>query len=117
MTFDYNDADVTEQILNSCVKHSGRPIVPLVLDCIGSQSGSVQPITKVAQRGAKVAILLPVIMKDSTENALPEYAMDVEKVADWLDGVEARGVRTHFYLEVSIPFIGVKDRSFSSLGC
>ena len=101
-TFDYNDSDVTEQILKACdATQPDKPAIPLILDCIGSQKGSVQPIANVAQKGAKVAILLPVILKDSTDSTLPEYSMDVEASADWADGVEARGVRTHLYLEVS----------------
>ena len=101
--FDYNDSDVTEQILEGHATNIAQPTIPLILDCIGSQKGSVQPISKIAQRGAKVAVLLPVIVKDSTDTTMPEYAMDVETTADWTEGVEVRGVRTHFYLKVYLP--------------
>lgn len=94
--FDYNDANVVEQILGTVNAEKG---VPLVLDCIGSLKGSIEPISKVVKRGAKVAILLPVIVKHSSDKEDPVYAMDVEKVVQWEEGVRARGVRTHFYLE------------------
>ncbi|KAI4645713.1 hypothetical protein J4E93_005291 [Alternaria ventricosa] len=91
--FDYNNPDVVESILKS----GGDRGVPLVYDCIGSLKGSIAPIAKLAKKGSKVAILLPVVVRDSTETEDPEYEMDVSKVADWNDGVDVRGVRTHFY--------------------
>jgi len=100
--FDYNDSDVVEQIIEAgSAGRSSQPTISLILDCIGSQQGSIQPLSKIAQKGAKVAVLLPVIVKDSTDSTIPEYALDVEKVAEFADGVEVRGVRTHFYVEVS----------------
>lgn len=109
-TFGYREPDVIEQITSSVHAESAeRPAIPFILDCIGSLSGSVKPLSKIAQNGAKVAILLPVIVKDSTDTEMPEYAMDVESVVKWEDGVEAKGVRTHFYLEVNIPF-GLEGR-------
>ena len=108
-TFDYNDSDVTEQLVKAHKAQKDQPSIPLILDCVGSQKGSVKPISEIAQKGAKVAILLPVIVKDSTDSTLPEYGMDVRTVADWADGVDVRGVRTHHYLEVGYPFI-VLDR-------
>lgn len=101
-TFDYNDADVVDAILNAAHSEKG---VPLILDCIGSLNGSITPISKLAKKGSKVAILLPLVVKDSTEMDLPVYAMDVDKIVDWEEGVDARGVRTHFYLEVSTIFL------------
>ena len=74
--------------------------VDLVLDCIGSLEGSVRPISKLAGPGTKVAVLLPVVVKDSSEDSEPEYAMDVGTVVDWEERVEVKGVRTHHYLEV-----------------
>ncbi|KAL1798549.1 hypothetical protein ACET3X_002586 [Alternaria dauci] len=94
LVFDYNSADVVVSILEA----GGDEGIPLVFDCIGSQSGSIAPIAKIAKPGSKVAILLPVIIRDSTETQDPEYEMDVSKVAEWSDGVDVRGVRTHFYL-------------------
>lgn len=97
--FDYNDKDIVASLL----REGDNAGIPLILDCIGSKHGSIAPISQVAQNGAKVAILLPVVVRDSSETEDPEYEMDVEKVADWKDGVDARGVRTHFYLDVSFP--------------
>jgi NADPH:quinone reductase-like Zn-dependent oxidoreductase len=95
--FDYNDANVVDSIL-----HYGADAgIPLTLDCIGSQKGSIVPISRIAKSGAKVAILLPVVVRDSTETEDPEYEMDVKVAAEWREGVDARGVRTHQYLDVS----------------
>ncbi|KAH6614318.1 chaperonin 10-like protein [Boeremia exigua] len=91
--FDYNDQSVAASLLQAI----GDTGIPLILDCIGSKHGSVTPISQVAKNGAKVAVLLPIIVRDSTETESPIYEMDVEKVADWQAGVDARGVRTHFY--------------------
>jgi len=99
--FDYNDSDVVEQIIRACSSGRSQPTIPLILDCIGSQPGSIQPLSKIAQKGAKVAVLLPVVVKDSTDSTMPEYSFDAEKAANFADGVEVRGVRTHSYLEVS----------------
>jgi len=99
--FDYNDPDVTRSILRYAANDCGRePAVPLILDCIGSQGGSVAPIAKIAQRRAKIAVLLPIVIRDATEETAPEYSMDVQGSAVWNDGVEASGVRTHYYLNV-----------------
>lgn len=95
--FDYNDPSIVTSLLQA----GGQSGIPLILDCIGSKNGSIAPISKVAKSGAKVAILLPVIVRDSTETEAPEYEMDVQKAADWKAGVDARGVRTHFYPDVS----------------
>lgn len=95
--FDYNDPDVVKSLIQA----GGEKGIPLILDCIGSKNGSIGPISQVAKSGAKVAILLPVIVRDSSETEAPEYEMDVRKVAHWSAGVDARGVRTHFYPDVS----------------
>lgn len=94
--FDYNDTEVVASIQAA----TAGPIT-LILDCIGSKSGSIEPIARIAKRGARVAILLPVIMRDWSETDDPIYDMDVTKAARWEDGVDARGVRTHFYADVS----------------
>ena len=70
------------------------------MDCVGSAVGSLGHLASIAQKGAKVAVLLPVIVKDSSETSAPEYAMDPNPYARWKNGVEVREVRTHFYLEV-----------------
>jgi NADPH:quinone reductase-like Zn-dependent oxidoreductase len=122
--FDYKDAKVVEKVLAAT-----KGAVPFVLDCIGSQNGSVIPISKIARKGAKVAILLPVIVRDASETEAPIYEMDVSVSAEWAEGVDARGVRTHFYLEVRNMFpllragdnetsIDIEDRMrFSEIIC
>lgn len=75
------------------------PGIPKILDCIASKEGSIKPISQIAKSGAKVAILLPVIVRDSSETEDPIYEMDVRKAAEWREGVETAGVRTHFYLD------------------
>ena len=100
--FDYRSPSVTSDILEACAMTvKEKPAVPLILDCIGSSKGTVEPITKIAQKGSIVAVLLPIILKDSTEDSLPEYTFDVAAAASWAEGVNTIGVRTHFYLDVS----------------
>jgi NADPH:quinone reductase-like Zn-dependent oxidoreductase len=94
--FDYRDIDVTNKILQATGEN-----IPFILDCIGSKHGSLAPLAQIAKKNAKVAVLLPVILKDASETDAPEYAMDVSTSANWAQGVDARGVRTHFYLQVS----------------
>lgn len=99
--FDYRSPSVTSDILEACSSTpDGQRDIPLIVDCIGSLRGTVEPLTRVAQKGSKVAVLLPIIVKDSTNNSLPEYAMDVSAIAPWPEGVDATGVRTHSYLNV-----------------
>ena len=93
--FNYRQGDVAEDIL----KHTGEAGPKYIVDCIGSQSGSVQPLSKIAKTGSKVAIMLPVIVKDAAQGVKPEYEMDVNKAATWGEGVNAAGVRTHFYTD------------------
>lgn len=103
-TFDYNDPNAVSSILDvgtSLSADDGKAGIPLIFDCIGSQEGSIKPISKLAKPGARVAVLLPVIVRDSSETQDPVYEMDVRKAADWEEGVDARGVRTHNYLDVS----------------
>jgi hypothetical protein len=95
--FDYNKSDVVASIRRA----GGDAVIPLIFDCIGSKNGSIAPISKIAKAGTKVAILLPVVVRDSSDTEDPEYEMDVKGVTDWEEGVDARGVRTHFYIEVS----------------
>jgi NADPH:quinone reductase-like Zn-dependent oxidoreductase len=95
-TFDYKSASVVDEIL----KRAGEE-VKWVLDCIGSKDGSLAPLAKIVKKGAKVAVLLPVIVRNSSETQDPIYDMDVGKAASWAAGVNVRGVRTHFYLNVS----------------
>lgn len=99
--FDYRDPNVASLVLESAGANADGPAVPLILDCIASKYGSIAKLAKIAQKGSKVAALLPVIVKDASDTEAPEYAMDVQSAADWAEGVEAKGVRTHFYQEVS----------------
>jgi NADPH:quinone reductase-like Zn-dependent oxidoreductase len=101
LAFDYKDTNV----VSSIVDVGGESGIPFILDCIGSQARSIAPIAKIAKSNAKVAILLPVIVRDSTETENPEYGQDVQAAAQWAEGVDARGVRTHFYLDVSTTLI------------
>jgi hypothetical protein len=93
--FDYRDANVAEEILRFA---EGE--VKFVLDCIGSKEGSVEPIARIVERGPRVAVLLPVVVREASEAEAPVYEMDVQTAAEWDGGVDVRGVRTHFYLEV-----------------
>ncbi|RAL64297.1 hypothetical protein DID88_002189 [Monilinia fructigena] len=105
-TLDYRDGDIVASILsasteaaaNSTRKEQRSPSIPFILDCIGSQKGSLAPLAQIAQKGARVAVLLPVIVRDAEVDIAPEYSMDVKASAPWIEGVEIRGVRTHFYL-------------------
>jgi NADPH:quinone reductase-like Zn-dependent oxidoreductase len=103
--FDYRDPEVSKTIIEMVAKDS--PVVPFILDCIASKSGSLTQEAKIAQRGTKVAVLLPVILQDATEDTPPDYSMEVETQAEWAKGVEVRGVRTHFYAKVSYKLLGL----------
>ena len=69
--FDYNDSSITAQISAA----AGDKGVKYILDCIGSQSGSLAPAAKIAGNGTTVAVLLPVIVRDASETEAPKYAM------------------------------------------
>jgi NADPH:quinone reductase-like Zn-dependent oxidoreductase len=105
--FDYTKPGVIPEILSYAESHpasgSKSPKIPYIIDCIGSVEGTLKPLSKIAEPGSRVAIMLPVIIKDATEDEEPEYEMDVSKVLQdsWAEGVTLRGVRTHFYLNVS----------------
>lgn len=103
-SFDYRKDDVVEKI-QAYTKDEAEPKVPSILDCIGSLEGTLRPLTKIAQRGSRLGAMLPIILKDATEESEPEYEMDVSNclVGEWAEGALIRGVRTHFYLEVSYP--------------
>ncbi|RDL38848.1 uncharacterized protein BP5553_03188 [Venustampulla echinocandica] len=94
--FDYRSPDCIPSILDSVSSSGG---LKFVLDCIGSQDGSLTPISKLVGKGARVAVLLPVIVRDGSETVEPIYALDAKEAVEWADGVDVRGVRTHFYLE------------------
>ncbi|KUI54020.1 hypothetical protein VP1G_01515 [Cytospora mali] len=52
-----------------------------------------------AEKGTKVAVMLPVIKSHASSTETPVYEMEIGKVllGQWQEGVELRGVRTHFY--------------------
>lgn len=115
--FDYREADVVEKVLAAAADMagaSGGPRVPLILDCIGSLEGTLRPLSRIAEKGARVAIMLPVIVRDASATQEPAYEMDVGKclVGEWAEGVELRGVRTHFYTEVSETLPSHRDLRF-----
>jgi NADPH:quinone reductase-like Zn-dependent oxidoreductase len=112
--FDYTQPGVEDKILEH-VRDVPSPtgegsMIPYILDCIGSVKGTLGPLTEIARRGTRVAVMLPVIVRDATIEEEPVYESEVSKVlpGQWADGVTLRGVRTHFYLEVCIPglFLG-----------
>ncbi len=98
--FDYRDADVEKQLLEFTNQGSQNGFA-YVLDCIGSLNGSVLPISRLLPptSTAKVAILLPIIVRDAAKGVSPLYEMDVASAASWPKGVTETGVRTHFYLD------------------
>lgn len=119
---DYRDPKVAQLLLDAGKKVRGnaQPAIPMVIDCIGSQEGSLKPIAKVAQEGTRVAIMLPVILKHSSNEQMPEYSMEVQDAAPWAEGVEPRGVRTHFVYNVSftalMPFFHyITDEIFQNV--
>lgn len=93
--FDYGDAEVVDRIL------AAEARIPYVIDCIGSAEGTLAPLSRIAGRGTRVAVMLPVITTHASATRAPEYEMDVSKVlvGQWKEGVELRGVRTHFYTD------------------
>ncbi|KAL1865412.1 hypothetical protein VTK73DRAFT_5281 [Phialemonium thermophilum] len=104
--FDYRQGDVVAEVQKYVAEkirpHAKQgPAIPYILDCIGSQEGTLRPITKIAEPGAKVAIMLPVIVRHASDEVAPEYEMDVSKVLpdEWRKGVELKGTRTFFYMQ------------------
>ncbi|KAI0379670.1 GroES-like protein [Hypomontagnella monticulosa] len=94
--FDYRNPTIVEDLLKT-YQRGDAPAFPMVVDCIGSQAGSVGPISKIARNGTTVAIMMPVILKHATDEETPEYSMDASTSAQWAEGVTVRGVRTYFY--------------------
>ncbi|KAI0460652.1 GroES-like protein [Xylaria acuta] len=94
--YDYRSPTVVEDLLKSA-RGREAPAFPLIVDCIGSQQGTLAPISKVAQSGSTVAVMLPVILKHASNETEPEYSMDAGTSVEWAPGVNVSGVRTHFY--------------------
>jgi NADPH:quinone reductase-like Zn-dependent oxidoreductase len=92
-TYDYTD-DESVGALGAKLQGS---VGAKVLDCIGSQEGSLTPLAKIVPSGSTVAVLLPVILKHSSKDTAPEYSMDVQASVPWKEGVTTAAVRTHFY--------------------
>ena len=97
--FDYRGGgDVVERVKEFVRKDGGE--VSYIFDCIGSQDGSLRPVARIAGAdGCRIAILLPVIVKDAAPGTKPEYEMDVTSCADWAKNVTPFGVRTHFWMD------------------
>lgn len=91
--FDYGRKDVVAEIK----AHTAH--IPYIIDCIGSVEGTLTPLSKIAGSGSVVAIMLPVIVAHASAAEAPEYEMEVSNVlvGQWQEGVQLRGVRTHFY--------------------
>lgn len=100
-SFDYTKMDVVERILAHVPATSSGPKVPFIIDCIGSKEGTLRPLSKIAESGSVVAVMLPVINVHATEDQVPEYAMDATTVlvGEWKEGVVLKNVRTFFYAE------------------
>ncbi|KAI1759026.1 GroES-like protein [Hypoxylon sp. FL1150] len=99
--FDYRSPTVVDDLLKKYQQANG-PAFPLIVDCVGSGEGpfsSVRLVSQVAQSGSTAAVMLPVILKHATEGEAPKFSQDVRGSAQWAEGVNVRGVRTHFYLE------------------
>ncbi|EAQ89238.1 hypothetical protein CHGG_05857 [Chaetomium globosum CBS 148.51] len=102
--FDYREGDVVgeiERYLDLEGREEGRPRVPYIVDCIGSREGTLRPLTKIAEKGSRVAVMLPVINVHAGGDRKPELEMDVSKAlpGQWKDGVDLKGVRTLLYHE------------------
>lgn len=90
--YDYNNEDSVKSL-------SSGPYIPYIIDCIGSLEGTLTPLSKIAEKDTKLAVMLPVVVSHASSSDAPTYEMDVSKVlvGQWKEGVELRGVRTHFY--------------------
>ncbi|KAI1213563.1 GroES-like protein [Annulohypoxylon truncatum] len=84
--FDYRSPSVVDDFLKT-YQEGDASAFPLIVDCVGSQAGSVDALFKVAQSGATIAIMLPVIFMHATEEEAPEYSMDANTSAPWAGGV------------------------------
>ncbi len=98
--YDYRSPTVVDDLLKGA-QEDEAPVFPLIVDCIGSQARTLTPISKIAQSGSTVAVMLPVIVKHAGNETVPEYSMDAGHSVAWATGVNVSGVRTHFYWRVS----------------
>ena len=100
--FDYRKSDVEKELASFATSQKKVGGIAYVLDCIGSLQGSVLPISRIVasnDSAAKVAILLPVILRDAAPGVAPLYEMDPLAIATWPETAKVMGVRTHFYLD------------------
>ena len=63
-TSDYKESNIAGRILTG-INAKGDPRVPFIFDCIASLWATVDPLRKIAERGSRVAIHLPVIVHDT----------------------------------------------------
>ncbi|KAL1839845.1 hypothetical protein VTJ49DRAFT_1076 [Mycothermus thermophilus] len=109
--FDYRKAGVVEEILQYAAAaadgNGGEdgPQVPFIVDCIGSRDGTLRPLSRIAEKGSRVAIMLPIINVQAAEGQRPEFEMDATKVlpGEWAEGVELRDnefLRDHLQPEI-----------------
>ncbi|KAK9242570.1 hypothetical protein V1506DRAFT_562779 [Lipomyces tetrasporus] len=91
--FDYSESNVVEQIL-AVAGH-----IPYVLDCIGHVDGTLRPLSKIADRGTRVAVLVPIVIHHATTKVEPQLTRDPSTVlvGEWKDGVEVIPIMTFFY--------------------
>ncbi|KAI3336867.1 GroES-like protein [Xylariaceae sp. AK1471] len=94
--YDYRSPTVVDDLLRNAQGDDALAF-PLIVDCIGSQAGTLTPISKVAQSGSTVAVMLPVIVEHASSETAPQYSMDAGRSVEWAAGVNVSGVRTHFY--------------------
>ncbi|KAI8908671.1 GroES-like protein [Powellomyces hirtus] len=87
--FDYN----SPQLATDVAKATGNTSPELVLDCVGDESGSLTPISRLVRPGATVAFLLPV--RAGGYGSTSEVAMETS--VSFPEGVTVRGVRTFLY--------------------
>lgn len=99
--FDYRQTNVIQTINDYQAQHGS---ISHVIDCIGSLEGTMKPLTNVAQPGSTVAIMMPIIVTHSSDTNDPVYGADVHKylIGQWKEGVQLSGIRTHYYLDVSL---------------
>ncbi|KAI0480716.1 GroES-like protein [Xylariaceae sp. FL0804] len=94
---DDDDDDARAAAAASAAEAEAGPTYSHIVDCIGSLDGSLKHLARVAQPGATVAVMLPVILRHATADEAPEYSLDASAGIPWAAGVDVRGVRTHFY--------------------
>ncbi|KAJ1568398.1 hypothetical protein HK405_002395 [Cladochytrium tenue] len=111
-TGDYRDPSIVAQVRAAAASLAAAapptpqagaapvPAVPYIVDCIGSLSGSVERVAEIADPGARVAIMLPVVVEEYGEGLKPVYSMDAAgSTKSWKESVVVIGTRTHNYMQ------------------